>query len=315
MISDGKAEKMGEIPEKREDVKQNVELQILSGNVSAVALEKEGPSDVSSLKPDCSEEDGEVLVRAACDKLDSVAMGPHNDALSQAGTVTDEILNQEDNQKSIPIPQVIECNEMCNGKMVTVVDGLKLYNYLFEGSKILSLISIANEWRTAGQKGEFQGQTFVTSRRPSKGHGREMLQFGIPIADRPPDDENVVERRVAPIPDALQDILDQLVKLQIMTFKPDFCVVDFFNEGDHSQPHMWLPWYGRPVFSVFLTELDMVFGQVITADHRGNYKGSLELLLTPGFVFIILHFVQPASLILVQCSSCALRKRHLHFFL
>ncbi|MQL88702.1 hypothetical protein Taro_021269 [Colocasia esculenta] len=118
-----------------------------------------------------------------------------------------------------------------------------------------------------------------------------MLQFGIPIADRPPEDENGVgvskDRWVEPIPNALQDILDQLMKLQVMAVKPDFCIVDFFNEGDHSQPHMWLPWYGRPVFSLFLTECDMVFGQVIGVDHRGNYRGPLKLSLTPGSVLVM----------------------------
>lgn len=34
------------------------------------------------------------------------------------------------------------------------------------------------------------GQTFVGSKRPSKGHGRDMLQFGVPVTDRPPEDEN-----------------------------------------------------------------------------------------------------------------------------
>lgn len=33
------------------------------------------------------------------------------------------------------------------------------------------------------------GQTFVVSRRPMKGHGREMIQLGVPIADAPPEDE------------------------------------------------------------------------------------------------------------------------------
>lgn len=33
------------------------------------------------------------------------------------------------------------------------------------------------------------GQTFVALKRPMKGHGREMIQFGVPIADAPPEDE------------------------------------------------------------------------------------------------------------------------------
>lgn len=29
----------------------------------------------------------------------------------------------------------------------------------------------------------------MVSKRPMKGHGREMIQLGIPIADAPPEDE------------------------------------------------------------------------------------------------------------------------------
>lgn len=28
-------------------------------------------------------------------------------------------------------------------------------------------------------------------RRPNRGHGREMIQLGLPIADTPPDDESI----------------------------------------------------------------------------------------------------------------------------
>lgn len=30
----------------------------------------------------------------------------------------------------------------------------------------------------------------MVSKRPMKGHGREMIQFGLPIADSPPEEEN-----------------------------------------------------------------------------------------------------------------------------
>lgn len=37
------------------------------------------------------------------------------------------------------------------------------------------------------------GQTFVISKRPANGHGREMIQLGVPIADAPPEDEAAAE--------------------------------------------------------------------------------------------------------------------------
>lgn len=57
-------------------------------------------------------------------------------------------------------------------------------------------------------------------------------------------------------------------------------------QGDHSQPHIWPSWYGRPVCSLFLTECDMVFGRSIGADHRGDYRGSLKLSLKIGYDFV-----------------------------
>ncbi|CAA7394933.1 unnamed protein product [Spirodela intermedia] len=77
---------------------------------------------------------------------------PENDAGQDATP------NQEGTQKSVPIPKVFEFNELCNGKTVNVVDGLKLYDDLFENSEISTLVAAANEWRISGQKGEFQGE-------------------------------------------------------------------------------------------------------------------------------------------------------------
>ncbi|KAI3849210.1 hypothetical protein MKW92_050314 [Papaver armeniacum] len=54
------------------------------------------------------------------------------------------------------------------------------------------------------------------------------------------------------------------------------------KEGDHSQPHMCPPWFGRPVCILFLTECDMTFGRVIATEHLGDYRGSLKLSLAAG---------------------------------
>ncbi|KAF9624490.1 hypothetical protein IFM89_011533 [Coptis chinensis] len=52
-------------------------------------------------------------------------------------------------------------------------------------------------------------------------------------------------------------------------------------EGDHLQPHISLPWFGRPVCVLFLTECDMTFGKVIGGGHPGEFRGSLKLFLSP----------------------------------
>ncbi|KAI9074103.1 hypothetical protein K1719_043948 [Acacia pycnantha] len=113
-----------------------------------------------------------------------------------------------------------------------------------------------------------------------------MIQLGVPIADAPPDGENLTgaskDKKVEPIPALFQDIIERLVASQVMTVKPDACIVDFYNEGDHSQPYNWPPWFGRPVYALFLTECDMTFGKLIASDHPGDYRGTLKLSLEPG---------------------------------
>ncbi|KAK8966990.1 hypothetical protein KSP40_PGU010059 [Platanthera guangdongensis] len=220
----------------------------------------------------------------------------------------DQILKQDGNQELIPIPKVLVANETNDGKMVNIVEGLKLYEDIFVGSEITKMISLTNDMRTAGRRGDYPGHTVVLLKRPMKGHGREMIQLGIPISEGPAEDENLAgasrERKVEPIPKLLQDTFEHLVQLQLLCATPDFCVIDFFNEGDHSQPLLWPSWYGRSVCSLFLTECDMVFGRTIVADHRGDYRGSLKLSMKTGSLLIL----QGKSLELARHAIPSVRK-------
>ncbi|KAJ9135672.1 hypothetical protein P3X46_032825 [Hevea brasiliensis] len=181
--------------------------------------------------------------------------------------------------------------EMVEGKTVNVVDGLKLYEQLLDDVEVSKLVSLVNDLRASGRRGQFQGQTYVVSKRPMKGHGREMIQLGLPIADAPAEDENAAgtskDRRIESIPTLLQDVIDRIVSMQIITMKPDSCIIDIYNEGDHSQPYMWPSWFGKPISVLFLTECDLTFGRVITADHPGDYRGSLKLPLAPGSLLVM----------------------------
>lgn len=38
------------------------------------------------------------------------------------------------------------------------------------------------------------------------------------------------DRRIEPIPSLLQDVIDRLVGMQVMTATPDSCIIDIFNE-------------------------------------------------------------------------------------
>ncbi|KAL7000766.1 hypothetical protein U1Q18_001918 [Sarracenia purpurea var. burkii] len=196
-----------------------------------------------------------------------------------------------ENQDLTIIPKTFVGTEIFDGKAINVVDGMKLYEELLDVPEVSKLVSLVNDLRASGKKGQLQGQTFVVSKRPMKGHGREMIQLGLPIADAPPEDENAIwtpkDRRVESVPGLLQDVIERLVGMQVMTVKPDSCVIDIFNEGDHSQPHMWPAWFGRPVWLLFLTECDMTFGKVIGSDYPGDYRGSLRLSLAPGSLLVM----------------------------
>ncbi|KAJ1393734.1 Alpha-ketoglutarate-dependent dioxygenase AlkB-like superfamily [Sesbania bispinosa] len=224
------------------------------------------------------------------------AVGVNERCISNSGgNDSHSMQNQHQSQNGSTMGKTFIGNEIFDGKMVNMVDGLKLYDDLFDSTEISKLVSLVNDLRVAGKRGQFQGsQTYVVSKRPMKGHGREMIQLGVPIADAPPDVDNVTfhqlnltDKNVESIPSLFQDIIERMAALQVMTVKPDACIVDFYNEGDHSHPNSWPPWFGRPVYMLFLTECDMTFGRTIVSDHPGDYRGTVKLSLLPGSFLVM----------------------------
>lgn len=221
------------------------------------------------------------------------AVGVNEECISNSkGNDTHSVQNQHQSQNASTMGKTFIGNEMFDGKMVNVVDGMKLYEDLLDSAEVSKLVSLVNDLRVAGKRGQFQGsQTFVVSKRPMKGHGKEMIQLGVPVADAPPDVDSVTgiskDKKVETIPSLFQDIIERLASLQVMTVKPDACVVDFYSEGEHSQPHNWPPWFGRPVYMLFLTECDMTFGRIIVSDHPGDYRGVVKLSLVPGSLLVM----------------------------
>lgn len=185
------------------------------------------------------------------------------------------------------IAKTIIGSEILDGKTVNVVEGMKLYEDLFDDSGVKKMVSLVNDLRAAGRRGQFQGNTFIISKRPMKGHGRETIQFGFPIVDEETITGTSKDRKIEPIPSLFQDFIERLMATQILTVKPDSCIIDIYNEGDHSQPHMWPQWYGRPVCVLLLTECEMTFGRVIGTDHHGDYRGSVKLSLAPGSMLVM----------------------------
>ncbi|KAG6405508.1 hypothetical protein SASPL_133098 [Salvia splendens] len=183
-------------------------------------------------------------------------------------------------------PKSFIATEICDRKPVNIAEGLKLYEDLFNGSEILKLNNLVNDLRAAGKRGQLQGQTFVSLKRPMNGHGREMIQLGVPIADASLEDGGTsgtsTDPKIEPIPVTLQDVVERLLTKNVVSTKPDSAIIDIFNEGDHSQPHIWPQWLGRPVCVISLTECEMSFGKGMAMDTPGNYRGVLNLSLSPG---------------------------------
>ncbi|XP_042479635.1 RNA demethylase ALKBH10B-like, partial [Macadamia integrifolia] len=296
--------KTEEKPEKIETVKQEDKDKVERSDEKgpAIAEEKEGSGGVTQYKVDGSsngiespegrknENSESEAFDGGCtsnstgkmkngNELKRTPMKGTSDALQKSDA--DRIPNQDEKQNPTPIPKTFVGTEMFDGKAVNVVEGLKLYEELFDSSKISKIVSLVNELRATGRRGQLQGQMFMATKRPMKGRGREIIQLGLPISDASPEGEHMVgtskDRKVEAIPGLLQDVIDHLVSLQVMNVKPDSCIVDFYNEGDHSQPFMSPPWFGRPVCILFLTECEMAFGRVIGIDHPGEYRGCLKL--------------------------------------
>ncbi|TXG57129.1 hypothetical protein EZV62_018442 [Acer yangbiense] len=177
--------------------------------------------------------------------------------------------NQNEKQNLATAPKTFVGTEILDGKMVNVVDGLKLYEEQISKSEVSKLVSLVNDLRAAGKRGQIQGKKRQTACLTCK----PIVTWASVKASN---------RRIESIPALLQDVIDRLVGMQIMTTKPDSCIIDVYNEGDHSQPHIWPTWFGRPVCILFLTECDMTFGRMIGIDHPGDYKGALKLSLAPG---------------------------------
>ncbi|XP_043720220.1 RNA demethylase ALKBH10B-like [Telopea speciosissima] len=296
-VNPADSDKTEEKTEKIEAVKQGEKAEKSDEKVSAIAEKKEGTggmtrSHVDSNSNGSTNSEGMKNENSEPEAVDASITNNSTgtcDALQKSDA--DRIPNQDEKQNPTPIPKTFVGTEIFDGKAVNVVEGLKLYEELFDSSNISKIVSLVNELRATGRKEQLQGQMFMVTKRPMKGRGREIIQLGLSIADAPPEDEQMVgtskDRKVEAIPGLLQDIIDRLVSLEVMNVKPDSCIVDFFNEGDHSQPFMSPPWFGRPVCMLFLTECEMAFGRVIGIDHPGEYRGCLKLSLSAGSLLMM----------------------------
>ncbi|KAI4357448.1 hypothetical protein L6164_001396 [Bauhinia variegata] len=179
----GGAEKGAPLSEKHEELKSSVKVGKTDEKSLASAEEKKDAITKhhadGSLKSSGNSQE-------SLSNLESEAIAANDGLISNVKENDSYVVqNQNDNQNT-PTTKAFVGNEMFDGKMVNVVEGLKLYEDLINGAEVSKLVALVNDLRAAGKRGQFQGgQTYVALKRPTKGHGREMIQLGVPLADAP----------------------------------------------------------------------------------------------------------------------------------
>ncbi|KAG6487564.1 hypothetical protein ZIOFF_056152 [Zingiber officinale] len=169
---------------------------------------------------------------------------------------------------------------------VNVVKGLKLYENIFAGSELPTLVEYINELRLAGRRGELPGETFIFFNKQMKGNKREIIQLGVPLFQSATGEaESIIE----PIPPALLTIIDHLVQWRLVpeSKKPNSCIINFFDEDEHSQPYFKPPHLENPISTLLLSGTTMAFGRSLISDYEGNYKGSLTLPIKEGSLLVM----------------------------
>ncbi|KAK4408037.1 RNA demethylase ALKB [Sesamum angolense] len=129
---------------------------------------------------------------------------------------------------------------------VNVVRGLKLYEDIFTDVELSKLNDFVNELRVAGQNGE----TFILYNQQMKGNKRELIQLGVPIFGQIKEDatSKFQKSHIEPIPALLQGVIDHLIQWHLIpeTRKPNSCIINFFDEGEYSQPFLKPPHLDQP---------------------------------------------------------------------
>ncbi|KAL9674821.1 hypothetical protein QQ045_003020 [Rhodiola kirilowii] len=176
--------------------------------------------------------------------------------------------------------------EIVNGHKVNVVRGLKVYEDIFTENELAKLNDLVAELRIAGQNGELPGETFKNFNQQMKGNKRELIQFGEPIFR--PMKEETLKSHIDKVPMLLQNVIDHLVQWRLIpSRRPNSCVINFFDEGEYSQPYHKPPHVEQPIISLCLSESIMAFGCTLVSGNEGNYKAPQMLSLKNGSLLVL----------------------------
>ncbi|BAT85401.1 hypothetical protein VIGAN_04294200 [Vigna angularis var. angularis] len=192
----------------------------------------------------------------------------------------------EGRSSQIKLTKGFSAKESVKGHMVNVVKGLKLYEDVFSESEICKLTDFVNDIHAAGQNGELSGETFILFNKQMKGNKRELIQLGVPIFGQIKDD---TKSNIEQIPALLHDVIDHLIQWKLIPEykRPNGCIINFFEEGEFSQPFLKPPHLDQPLSTLLLSESTMAFGRILVSENDGNYKGPLMLSLKEGSLIVM----------------------------
>ncbi|KAL1816646.1 hypothetical protein ACET3Z_019220 [Daucus carota] len=198
----------------------------------------------------------------------------------------------ETHHAQIKVCKGFVAKEPVKGHMVNVVKGLKLYQDIFTDNEISKLTNYVNELRVSGQNGELSGETFIMYHQQVKGgNKRELIQFGAPIFGpvKKEATSQFQKSQIDPIPETLLGVIDNLVQWHLVSEsrKPNSCIINFFDEGEYSQPFLKPPHLDQPISTLLLSQSEMAFGRMLVCDNDGNYKGPLMLSLKKGSLLVM----------------------------
>lgn len=175
--------------------------------------------------------------------------------------------------------------------MVNVVKGMKLFEDIFTDTELSKLTQFVNDLHLAGRNGELSGETFILFNKQMKGNKRELIQLGVPIFGQIKEETTNKHQlsNIEPIPTLLQAVIDHLVQWRLIpeNKKPNSCVINFFDEGEYSQPFLKPPHLDQPTSTLLLGESTMAFGRILVSDNDGNFKGPLMLMLKEGSLLVM----------------------------
>ncbi|PSR86268.1 Core-capsid bridging protein [Actinidia chinensis var. chinensis] len=283
------AEKKMKNREEREDVKESEEIQV-------VVNEKEKSPEISEEESTERNENGggEVVDEQTDDSPESEITDTGSQEVQPTFENVDLCSNHEDFESRralIKMTKGFVAKEHVKGHMVNVVRGLKLYEDIFTDSELSKLNDFVNELRVAGQNGELSGETFMLYNQKKKGNKRELIQLGASIFGHIKGEATSEheDSHIEPIPTLLQCFIDHLVQWNLISEnrKPNSCIINFFDEGEFSQPFLKPPHVDQPISTLLLSESTMAFGRTLVSDRDGNYKGPLMLSLKEGSLLVM----------------------------